>query len=54
MNSYYESHKETILKQQLEQKKKYRETHLDEIKARQKACYARKKAAKLLLKTTPV
>jgi hypothetical protein len=54
MNEYYDSHKEVILKQQVEQKKKYRETHLEEVKARQKAWYARKKAEKLLAKNTPV
>jgi hypothetical protein len=53
MNEYYDSHKEVILKQQVEQKKKYRESHLEEVKARQKAWYARKKAEKLLAKNTP-
>lgn len=51
MNKYYENHKEIILQQQIEQKKKYRETHLEEVKARQKAWYAKKKEAKLLAKT---
>ena len=54
MNKYYDSNKEVILKQQQEQKKKYRETHLEDVKARQKAWYARKKAEKLLTKNTPV
>ena len=56
MNTYYEGHKDVILQQQVEQKKKYRETHLEEVKARQKAWYAKKKALKLLakLETPPV
>jgi hypothetical protein len=56
MNTYYEGHKEVILQQQVEQKKRYRETHLEEVKARQKAWYAKKKALKLLakLETPPV
>jgi hypothetical protein len=54
MNKYYDGHKEVILKQQQEQKKKYRETHLDDVKARQKSWYARKKAEKLLAQISPV
>lgn len=54
MHKYYDGHKEVILKQQQEQKKKYRETHLDDVKARQKAWYARKKAEKLLAQISPV
>lgn len=46
MNKYYEGHKEVILQQQIEQKKKYRENNLEKVKASQKAWYAKKKATK--------
>ena len=47
MNSYYDIHKDVILKQQQEQKKRYRENNLEKVKLRQKEWYARKKAEKL-------
>jgi hypothetical protein len=46
MNKYYETHREVILEQQVEQKKRYRANHLEKVKSSQRNWYARKKAEK--------
>lgn len=52
MNKYYGTHREIILEQQVEQKKRYRENNIEKVKAYQREWYARKKAEKLAKKTT--
>ena len=47
MNKYYDTHREIILEQQVEQKKRYRENNIEKVKAYQREWYARKKAEKL-------
>lgn len=47
MNTYYETHKDVILQQQHDQKKRYRENNLEKVKSYQKEWYAKKKAEKL-------
>lgn len=52
MNKYYDTHREIILEQQVDQKKRYRENNIEKVKAYQREWYARKKAEKLAKKTT--
>ena len=46
MNSYYSAHRDVILQQQVEQKKRYRETHREQIISKQKEWYLKNKAKK--------